>query len=324
MVKSILNIFLILCCIGGYFWYQHDKEQKEIELKRQKEIEIKRQAEIVRTDRIERIKREIARVQDRAEQLNRDLNETQIKLSTELEKQANTENDLAETKKKKEELSSAVNNLNNEAKKFQDGQRNKPRATDTTDEIKKDITQLNAALAKGEDEIKKLDCHYECMKRESYDDKRKTSDGDNGVWNYRQGRYVWVCKTHNYAFSKNIQYWDYRNESARLANNVKEIRNKISVLNYEIERNKNIDKENKESTDKYLNEINLKISKIQAQQKIVTAEEFRLLGLKKDADRNVAICNIKINNTNNEFKSLKSRQLDLMRENESLAGAPQQ
>ncbi len=324
MVKSILNIFLILCCIGGYFWYHHDKEQKEIELKRQKEIEIKRQAEIARIDRIERIKREIARGQDRVEQLNRDLNETQTQLSSELEKKANAENDLTEIQKKKEELSSTVNSLNNEARKFQDGQRNKPRATETTGEIRKEIIQLNASLAKGEDEIKKLDCHYECMKRESYDDRRKPSDNDNGAWNYRQGQYVWICKTHGYAFSKNIQYWDYRNESARLANNVKEIRNKISVLNYEIERNKNIDKENRELADKYLNEINLKISKIQAQQKIVTAEESRLLALKKDADRNVAIYNIKINNMNNELKSLKIRQFDLMRENESLAGAPQQ
>lgn len=314
MGKLILSIILVVCCIIGYVLYQRHEEQEKLELKRQKEV--------ARLENIEKIKRETVRLQDRVEQLNSDLKEIQTNLSTELEKQTKAENDLTETKKKDEELLSAVNNLNNEAKKFQDGQRNKPRATDNIVEIKKEIAQLSTSITKTEEEIKKLDCHYECMKKESYDDKRKASD--NGVWVLRQNHYTWVCKKHNYSFTENIQFMDYRNQSARCVNSIKDMHEKIAVLNFEIERSKNIDKGNKDSDEKYLNEVNLRLAKIQTQQKNVESEGAKLAGIKKEIDRNVADCNNKINNINNELKSLKYKLLDLTREKESLENVPQQ
>lgn len=312
MGKLILGIVLSVCCIIGYVLHTRHQEQERLELKRQKEV--------ARLENIEKIKKEIARTQDKADQLNSDLSEMQTKLSGEQEKQTKTDNDLTETQKKKEDLLSAVNNLSNQSKKIRETQRNKPRASDTASEIRKEIAQLNLGIEKTEEDIKKLDCHYECMKKESYDDKRKPTD--NGIW---ISKTTWVCKKHNYSFTKNIQFMDYRNESARCVNNIKEMRDKISVLTFEAERNNNIDKENKDSNDKVSDEINLRLAKIQTQQRNVETEEAKLISLKRDTDRNIADCNNKINNINNELKSLKYRQLDLAREKESLeSAAPQQ
>lgn len=292
MAKLILGIVLAVLCIVGYMLYGRHQ-----------------------------IKMEISRTQDKIEQLNRDLNENQTRITEETEKQNKIQNQLAEFPKKKQQLLSAKNELNNELKNLPPDQSPQPRinakaaakslvggnADNTADnspgEMQKEIAKLNSAIDADQEEVKKLDCHYNCMGNEKLKDK---SSSDNGTWDRFSRPPVWTCKKHQYSFTDNIQYMDYRYESAKCANRIKENQNKIATLTGDIEKAR-LDQQEKAKTLARVNEINAKLSQLESQQKNLESEAIRLNQSILDADKTIMDCQKMMTDINNEIKTLSNK-----------------
>lgn len=267
------------------------------------------------------IKMEISRIQEKIEQANRELNEAQAGLVAETDKQTQTQNLLAEMPKKKEELSLAQKALNNELKKLQQdhlfklqsGVKGSPKNSaglDSPGEMQKEIAALNGTIAAAEAEIKKLDCHYNCMGTEKFKDPRKSSD--NGEWDRFARPPVWTCKTHHYSFTDNLQYLDHRYETSKCTNRIKDSQKKIAEITNDIEKAQS-DQIEKEKAAASADEINAKLTQLEDRQKSIGNEAIRLNNLTVETEKSIAACKKRIVDINNEIKSLNNKLSELRR-----------
>lgn len=280
--KLGLTIILAVLCVVGYFLYSRHQT-----------------------------KMEILRLEDKIVVATRELNDEQTKLTAETDRQTQAQNRLAEIPVKKQELLAAQRDLTGELKKLQPGQPGKLRGGidgGTPDDIPNEMARLNSSIAADEAEVKKLDCHYNCMAQEKAKNLKKSSD--NGEWDRLAHPPVWTCKTHHYSFTDNIQTMDYRYESSKCTNRIRENQEKIAVLTKDLEKALADQKENNKLTAA-VNRITAKISELDQQQKDMDNEVVRLNETIMETEKTVAACQKKISNINSEIKALSDKVSEL-------------
>lgn len=208
MGKLITLVVIIALTGGGYFWYNHTKEQKI------------RAAQIARIELAEK---------------------TIAELNTELEKEYAEQPLLLDALNKADLELTACRNKHDEQEQslrgaeaqLQEAQQVARRATTnhsaTTNRqdseitlITNQISELSNKATTHQKELEKVECHHNCMKRAKPADKERVSD--KGYWHYRstfitrRGSYdYWTCKTHRHQFRRPLEYLDYKRESSRLS-----------------------------------------------------------------------------------------------------------
>lgn len=284
--KLGLCVILAVLCVAGYFLYSRHQ-----------------------------IKMEILRLEDKIGLTTRELNDEQAKLTVETDKQTQAQNRLAEIPAKKQELQAAKNDLSNELKKLSPDLTVKPRIgtkgsakVGAPDEIQKEMARLNSSIAADEAEIKKLNCHYNCMGQEKAKNLKKSSD--NGDWDRLAHPPVWTCKTHHYNFTDNIQHMDYLYESSKCTNRIRESQKKIATLTKDLEKALADQKEN-DKLAAAVNGINAKISQLDQQQKNMDNEILPLNETIVETEKTIAACQKKISDIDSEIKVLSNKVNEL-------------
>jgi len=257
------------------------------------------------------INQEMIRVQDDVAQLTRELDGEQTRLTGEIDKQNKAQNRLAEIPKKKAELRAAQNDLGNELKRLQLDQAARTPGSakpGSPDEVQKEIAGLNGSIAADEEDVKKLDCHYNCMGNDKAKDFK--NDSGKGEWNRFTHPPVWTCKTHHYSFTDNIQSMDYQYETYKRTNRIRESQKKIAVLVENLEKIR-LEQKEKEKTAAAIIEIKAKITQTDNEQKNMESEVISLNETIQETEKSIAGGEKKVADLKSRIKSLNGRLLEV-------------
>lgn len=201
-MKSIVFLVLILLVGGGVFlWHNSNVKAKRI-------AEARQAIETAEHD-IEQYQKKIAEIKVEREQLSAELTtakKVRDDLTREfLDKTAAVEEGEIKLKDLRSPNSSSPGSAN----------------TRSGNSAENEMKRL-------EQEIKKLDCHFYCMKKA----KKPKKAGDRyetreGKWYYIKGvsGMVWRCAVHGFTFSKRIDYLDYRAEKLKAERSIEELKN---------------------------------------------------------------------------------------------------
>lgn len=273
-MKSIVLLVLILLVGGGVFlWHNSNVKAKRI-------AEARQAIETAEHD-IEQYQKKIAEIKVEREQL-----------SAELTTAKKVRDDLTREFRDK---TAAVEEGEIKLKDLRSPNSSSPGSANTRsgNSAENEIKRL-------EQEVKKLDCHFNCMKKA----KKPRKAGDRystreGEWCYIKGvsGMVWRCAVHGFIFSKRIDYLDYRAEKLKAERSIEELKNEQELKSKMLADAQKKQAEEKEQADEQI--------------RILRAEIRNAKNEANDLKRNLGDCEEKIDKLESKDADLEDEIDDL-------------